>query len=88
MTERQVTAIVEMAHAKGCRNFDRYDGALFLMCQEILEREPKNAKAIAVSKELNHFIVTGEKPTSFDEFELPIPYTEERLAKMARGEYR
>jgi len=81
MTDAQVTSMVEMAHARGCREFNRYDGSLFLMCQELLQSDPGNAKALSVLKELQVFIATREKPTSFDEFALPVPYTTEELRR-------
>jgi hypothetical protein len=82
MTDAQVKAFVEAAHKRGCPDFDDYDAKVYLLAQEILGREPGNAAARGTLEHLNAFMSTGVRPRehAFDEFELPVPETEEDIA--------
>ncbi len=87
MTNAQIQNVVAMAHARGCNTFDSYDGAVYLQCQEILQREPDNADAREALENYIAYIATGERPSTgrFAEFALPLPLTDEEIAAEERS---
>jgi hypothetical protein len=78
-----VARVIRDAAAHG-RTLSAYEAKVYLGAREILEREPQNLDAQEVVREFSEFMRTGKPGTSFRRFRLPLPRTEEDLAKLGR----
>ena len=89
MTQADVQELIEQAKSKFGRIIDDFDASVFLGAQEILAEDSTNAHAAEVVRVFNTYMKTGVKKTSFAEFLLPLPYTDEEIAASdrSRNEY-
>jgi hypothetical protein len=60
-----------------------YEAKVYLGARELLLKEPENPIALEVVEAYVRHIKTGERLTSFSEFVLPIPYTDEEISAHA-----
>jgi len=84
MKNSEVRAAIDEARQRGIK-IDDYDAKVFLGAKEIFAADPKNQTARAVVLEYTRFLTTGQRPTSFNEFALPIFYTDEQIAEHERS---
>ena len=79
MKQADVDAVIAQV-ARAGRRIDNYQSSVFCGAREILAREPDNPHAAKVVANFLAFVATGVETISFEEFLLPIPYTDEELA--------
>jgi len=83
LTQADIETVQEFARAVE-REVSDYHAAVYLQAKEILRADPDNPYAKEVVTNFNHFLKTGEERTSFAQFFLPCPETDEEKAESER----
>jgi hypothetical protein len=83
LTDREVREVLADA-AKNGVVLSSYEAQVFLGAREQLNADPKNVIARHVVEDYRKLILYGTPVTSFEEFLLPIPRTDETIAEMRR----
>jgi hypothetical protein len=82
MTQAEVQQIIDDAAGRGI-TIDELDASTFLGAREMLAADPTNKICQQVVQESIRQFTTGEEPTSFARFTLPVFETTEELASRA-----
>jgi hypothetical protein len=90
MTEAQVEETIHAAEILG-RELSHFQASIFLLAKEIVAGGPSEdfETAKAVVRDYSRYIANGTVVTSFAQFLLPIPFTDEEKAhsKKLRDEF-
>jgi hypothetical protein len=83
MTEVQIQDLMKSAAMRG-HAFSHYQAAVYLSARELLARDPSNQVAQTVVEDFSRYLIDGTAITSFDQFLLPIPETDEDKAEFEK----
>jgi hypothetical protein len=83
MTQADVDLVMSAAAIRGI-HVDEDEARMFLGAKGILAADPSNKLARQVIEESTRLLTTGQRPTTFARFMLPIFYTEEEIAENER----
>jgi hypothetical protein len=83
MTGAQVQELMKNS-ATGGHALTHYQALVFLQSREILARDPSDETAQSVVEDFSRYIIDGTPITSFAQFLLPLPETDEDKAEFEK----